>query len=384
MATQVQFRRGTTTETNNFTGAIGEVTVDTTKNVSVVHDAIKAGGYPSMREDGGNSALVLGTVTNCSLKFLNDSGTGFYSPGSGQVAFATAGVQRLLIDTSGTIANSGGGFTGSNFVPTGASVPVNGLYSPGANQVALATAATQRLLIDSAGNITFSGDTALSGSSSAGSFIPTGATVPTKGLYSPGANQIALATASVQRLVIDALGRVGIGTATPLADLEVSTATGGRIRAGGALGSGFELNDANTRIDIPAANTLSVYTSNTERIRIDGTGIATFTGDVLLSSTGYLDLPTGTTGQRPGVPSSGMVRFNSTLTQFEGYNGAAWGQLGGGGTGGGGDTVFIENGQTVTTNYTLSTGKNAVSAGTVTINSGVVVTIPSGASWVIV
>jgi hypothetical protein len=114
------------------------------------------------------------------------------------------------------------------------------------------------------------------------------------------------------------------------------------------------------------------------------TGTATFAGDVNLTGTGYLDLPVGTTAERPGTPSSGMVRFNSTLGQFEGHNGTAWGQLGGGATGGGSDTVFIENGQTVTTNYTLSTGKNAVSAGPVTVNAGITVTVPSGASWVIV
>jgi hypothetical protein len=113
-------------------------------------------------------------------------------------------------------------------------------------------------------------------------------------------------------------------------------------------------------------------------------GTATFAGDVLLSGTGVLDLPVGTTAERPGTPTSGMIRFNSSLTQFEGYNGTAWGQIGAGATGGGSDTVFFENGQTVTTNYTLSTGKNAVSAGPVTINNSVVVTIPSGASWVIV
>jgi hypothetical protein len=114
------------------------------------------------------------------------------------------------------------------------------------------------------------------------------------------------------------------------------------------------------------------------------TGTATFSGDVLLSGTGQLDLPAGTTAQRTGSPNSGMVRFNTTLGQFEGYNGTAWGQLGGGATGGGSDVVFLENGNTVTTNYTLTTNKNAVSAGPVTVNSGVTVTIPSGASWVIV
>jgi hypothetical protein len=113
-------------------------------------------------------------------------------------------------------------------------------------------------------------------------------------------------------------------------------------------------------------------------------GTATFGGDVLLTGTGVLDLPVGTTAERPGSPNSGMIRFNTTLTQFEGYNGTAWSSVGGGATGGGADTVFFENSQTVTTNYTLSTNKNAVTAGPITINSGVTVTIPSGASWVVV
>lgn len=46
MATQVQFRRGTTTQHSTFTGAVGEVTVDTDKEVVVVHDGTTAGGYP--------------------------------------------------------------------------------------------------------------------------------------------------------------------------------------------------------------------------------------------------------------------------------------------------------------------------------------------------
>jgi hypothetical protein len=114
------------------------------------------------------------------------------------------------------------------------------------------------------------------------------------------------------------------------------------------------------------------------------TGTATFAGDVALSGTGFLDLPVGTTAERPGSPTSGMVRFNTSLVTFEGYDGTAWGAIGGGATGGGADDVFYENGQTVTVSYTLSTGKNAVTAGPVTIDSGITVTIPSGASWVVV
>lgn len=108
-----------------------------------------------------------------------------------------------------------------------------------------------------------------------------------------------------------------------------------------------------------------------------------YSGNIDTTSTGYLEIPVGTTAQRPGTPVSGMIRFNTSLNQFEGY-GAAWGQLGGGATGAGGDVVFLENGQTVTTSYTLTANRNAVSAGPITINSGVTVTVPSGANWAIV
>jgi hypothetical protein len=111
---------------------------------------------------------------------------------------------------------------------------------------------------------------------------------------------------------------------------------------------------------------------------------ATFTGDVILGTTTALELPDGTTAQRPGSPVNGMIRYNTTLNQFEGYKASAWGAIGGGATGGSSDDIFYENGQTVTTNYTLTANKNAMSAGPITINSGVTVTIGSGQSWTII
>ena len=128
---------------------------------------------------------------------------------------------------------------------------------------------------------------------------------------------------------------------------------------------------------------------------LDVTGVATFdstatfSGDVTLDSTGALTLPDGVTGDRPtGV--TGMIRFNTSLTQFEGYDGTDWRSVGGGATGAGGDAVFVETSQLITTNYTLTTGntiaekKNAMSVGPVTIGPSATVTVPSGQSWVIV
>lgn len=66
--------------------------------------------------------------------------------------------------------------------------------------------------------------------------------------------------------------RLGVGTPSPSVDLHVSSASGGRIRAGGGSSSAFELNDANTRIGIPASNTMAFYTSNAEVGRFNSTG----------------------------------------------------------------------------------------------------------------
>jgi hypothetical protein len=103
----------------------------------------------------------------------------------------------------------------------------------------------------------------------------------------------------------------------------------------------------------------------------------------VFTGTGFMLIPKGTTAERPVSPVNGEIRYNTTTSQFEGYQGGAWGQLGGGATGGGPDEVFVENGVTVTTNYTLSTGKNAESVGPITVNSGITVTIPSTQRWVI-
>jgi hypothetical protein len=107
MSTQVQFRRGTTAEHASFAGAVGEVTVDTTKDTVVVHDASQLGGYPLLREDGVNSLLSPGSLTSCALKFANALNTGIYSPGIAQIAMVTNGIARLTIDGSGSASFQG-------------------------------------------------------------------------------------------------------------------------------------------------------------------------------------------------------------------------------------------------------------------------------------
>ena len=112
-------------------------------------------------------------------------------------------------------------------------------------------------------------------------------------------------------------------------------------------------------------------------------GTASVSGTFTVSATDAIKIASGTTAQRPVSPAAGQLRYNTTLGKFEGYNGTVWSSVGGGATGGGADTVFYENTLTVTTNYTLSSSNNAHSVGPITINSGITVTIPSGARWVV-
>lgn len=102
------------------------------------------------------------------------------------------------------------------------------------------------------------------------------------------------------------------------------------------------------------------------------------------SDTGSAILPVGTSAERDGSPAVGYMRYNTTLAQFEGYGAAGWGKVGGGATGGGTDAVFLEADNVVTTDYTITTGKNAVTPGPITINNGVIVTVPNGSVWTIV
>lgn len=93
---------------------------------------------------------------------------------------------------------------------------------------------------------------------------------------------------------------------------------------------------------------------------------------------------TVTSNTRPASPAEGQIIYQTDTDTFFGYNGTTWASIGGGATGGGGDQVFYENNVAVSVNYTITASKNAMTAGPVTVNSGVTVTVPSGSVWSIV
>ena len=98
------------------------------------------------------------------------------------------------------------------------------------------------------------------------------------------------------------------------------------------------------------------------------------------SSTGSTQLPAGTTAQRDVTPTAGYLRWNTTDTSAEVYDGSAWTAVGGGNST---DEGLYEHAHTISANYSITSGNNAITAGPITINTGVSVTVPSGSTWVI-
>jgi hypothetical protein len=78
MATQVQQRRGTTAEHASFTGAVGEITVDTTKDTAVVHDGTTAGGHPLLKE--ATAAATYQTQSGMSSYLTTSAAGTTYAP----------------------------------------------------------------------------------------------------------------------------------------------------------------------------------------------------------------------------------------------------------------------------------------------------------------
>jgi hypothetical protein len=160
--------------------------------------------------------------------------------------------------------------------------------------------------------------------------------------------------------------------------------------------------DSNTGVLRPGADELALVTGGTSRLTIDSSGNVAVpgtlgvTGDLTLNAQSDLRFADADSSNWVAFQAPSTVSANVTWTlpatdaSVSGYalksNGAgqlSWG-LAGGALGTGTDQIFYENDQTVTGNYSITAGKNAMTAGPVTVNSGVTVTVPSGSSWSII
>jgi hypothetical protein len=167
MATQIQLRRGTTSQHSTFTGAVGEVTVDTDKESVVVHDGATAGGFPLARESdsrflpsGGTTGqqLVKNSGTNYDVAWSGASDV-FIVACSDETTNLTAGTDkaRFTMPYAGTLtavkADVNTAPTGSTLVvdinEAGVSV-LSTKLSIDAGESSSSTAATPPVISDSA------------------------------------------------------------------------------------------------------------------------------------------------------------------------------------------------------------------------------------------
>jgi hypothetical protein len=166
-----------------------------------------------------------------------------------------------------------------------------------------------------------------------------------------------------------------------LTNEEVQDIVGGMVTGNTETGITVTYQDGDGTLDF-VVGTLNQDTTGTAAIATTVT-----VADESSDTTCFPLFATAATGDL--APKSGSnLTFNSsngtlTATAFAG-DGSALTGISAGATGGGSDEIFYENGQNVTTNYTITNGKNAMSAGPITIDSGVTVTVGSGETLTIV
>lgn len=208
------------------------------------------------------------------------------------------------------------------------------------------------------------------------------------------------------------------------------------VNAQGQLTAASNTTIAIANTQVSGLGTMSTQNANSVSITggsLSGVGVAatsfSASQDSSFTSTGALLISSGTTAEQPASPAVGMLRYNTTTGQFEGYSGVSpsWKSVGGAAiaddtttnateyplfvttTSGTAQTVYtsstkytynpstgnlsasalsatngiVLNSATVTASFTIPTGSNAHSVGPVSVASGVTVTVSSGQRWVI-
>ena len=346
MATQLQIRRGTSTQVAAFTGAEGEIVVNTTNDSVHVNDGSTQGGFELARVDGANwnvtnNISTTGSVTAKNMSLIQNSGFANLEMGGPSGAFIdlkspssddfdgriittgsgmaldvasgsslviqAGGESRLEIDAGGEIAiNEAGldrdfrvesdGNTHMLFVDAGNNAAVFGSATANdSSSVTLRQDGTAHV-----NNAQFS-----NGNGSAGGTTPS--------IYSPASATLAISTNSTERLRVDGSGRVSIGGTSSNQLLNVTSSTTPALE--------FTRGSGNATIGIDNGNSIAVGgTAGDLVLRASGTtGVTKFTdsgGNITMTLTEANNVGIGTSSPAFKLDLSGALRIQQSRATF--------------------------------------------------------------------
>ena len=183
----------------------------------------------------------------------------------------------------------------------------------------------------------------------------------------------------------------GIGSTGSTGPVGATGPSGGATGATGATGLGYDLTSSSLIITGLGSRSFTVNKQDTESafkvnqyVRATNSSTNWMEG-IITQYVGNI-LVLNVTSRTGGSASSWSFSIAGTYgaTGLTGATGATGPAGSGGATGAGTDAIFWENDQTVTASYTITTNKNAMTAGPITVASGVTVTVPSGSTWTVV
>ena len=293
------------------------------------------------------------------------------SESNASTSASTATTQASNASTSATSAASSATSAASDAVSTAADAVSTAADAVSTAADAVSTAADVTSSGTNATNAASSASTATTQASAASTSATAAATSATNAATSASTATTQASTATTQATAAAASATAAAASADAFDD----TYLGAKSSDPATDNDG----DALTAGDLyfnTASNVLKVYTGSAWQIA----AVSAATVVEKTSATGSAALPAGTTVQRDGSPSAGYLRWNTSDTSAEVYDGSGWTAVGGGNTTTEG---LYEHAHTISANYVITTNNNALTAGPITIDTGVSVTVPSGSTWVI-
>ena len=339
MPTQVQFRRGTTAQNNSFTGAAGEISVNTSNNTIRVHDGTTAGGF-ELAKRGNVSVLTTGTSAELAAVISDETG-------SGALVFATSPV--LLTPNIGTpsyavLTNATGLPVSGITASTSSAIGVGSIELGHATDTTIARSAAGVITVEGVEVVTLSRSQTLTnktltsptlttpvlGTPSSGTLTScTGLPIST-GVSGLGSNQTTLLASNAQSGVtantyggsskvpvftVDTYGRVTSAANVNVAGVSTFTASGNTFTIGTADGGSFSASIQANSVRLGTDTTGDYVSSMTAG---NGITVGTATGEgstPVITNTGVLSV-NGQTGAATGfaTTANSLSQFASTTS----------------------------------------------------------------------